>query len=613
MILTDIFVKGYKCFKDSGKIPIHSLTVFIGENDSGKSSILEAINILLNNKNVNNEDYHSDISDNTIKEVIEITGIFDVKEDEEGAKDLLLDGKLVLIKRISRENGMQYFIKKEAFSDDRLNSLDKQIVPELKDILTRFGETPNGLKAALVAQIKTYISGNPQPTSVREIPILWKYISELVPLFQRYTSSDYGNPQNLVAKVLSNVYRSHFYETDEASGGEKLKSGFSDLKNEIETNIDSKIQEKLKDVIKKYNPNVDDVQGRYTIDFANGLNFHQLEIDTGSGLKPIGNRGEGSKKRLYLAILEWDKEIENEFPITRGIIKAYDEPDSNLHFGAQRKLFYTIQNESQSKDHVQNIVCTHALTMIDRAPALCINCLTPNEFEQSEVVFLETDEDDNEIREFLSQVSEIGGIRNSSIFYERCFLLVEGPSEKNAIPILYKKHFGRNLAEDGIVLINLESNGAWKNFLKLLRKNKEHCTILFLDNDTQLATSSACITPEKLAEIGFSEDFLRDNVVLVGSKEFEDTYPNNILVDMLNNKFRKADGNNWEESEIQNLKDNSDKFSEDLRVTVSREHRRRRVGKPEIALEFANHLPQEEIPNIAELLDLFNKLETIIN
>lgn len=611
MNLEELYIKGFKCFKDSGKVPIHSLTVFIGENDFGKSSIVDAIDILLNNKNVNPDEYHFDTSDDIVCDLIEIVGIFGIKEEEEAVKDLLLDGKLELIKRLSQEHGIQYFIKKVAYTDDRLNSLDRQVVQELKDILIKFGLEPTGLKADLIQQIRTYLDANPQPTTVKELSIQWKDISELVPIFQRYSSSDYGDPHNLVAKVLSNIYRTYFYETNEVSGEEKLKNSFNELKTEIETNLDTKIQDSLKDVIKKYNPNVNEVRGRYNIDFAKGLNFFQLEIDTGSGLKPIGNRGEGAKKRLYLAILEWDKEIENELPTTRGIIKAYDEPDSNLHFGAQRKLFYTIQNESEQKDHVQNIVCTHALTMIDRAPALSINCLIQNEFEQSVINYLETDDDDDDIREFLGQVSEIGGIRNSSIFYERCFLLVEGPSEENAIPILYKKYSGRNLSEDGVVLINLESNGAWKNFLKLLKKNKEDCTLLFLDNDTQNPTSTASITPDKLDEIGFSANFLSDNVVLVGTKEFEDIYPDNFLVDMLNLKFPRDDGNDWSVAEIQQLKRDSPKFSEDLRVLVSKEHKKR-VGKPEIALEFANFLPVEEVPNLAKIKVLFDKVDTMI-
>ncbi len=612
MTLKELYIRGYKCFKNSGKIPIHSLTVFIGENDSGKTSILEAIDILLNNKSIKSEDYHFDNETNSTSEQIEIIGIFKIADNEELAKDLSLNGKLELIKRIDYENGIQYFVRKEVFTDDRLNTLDKQLVVELKDIIQNLGEEPKGVKAELIEQIKNHIAVNPQPQSIKEISIQWRLISELVPIFQRYTSSDYGNPHNLVAKVLSNVYRTYFYEKDENTGEEKLKNSFGDLKNEIIANLDNKIQESLKDVIKKYNPKVSEVKGKYNIDFARGLDFYQLEIDTGSGLKPIGNRGEGSKKRMYLAILEWDKEIESELPTTRGIIKAYDEPDSNLHFGAQRKLFYTIQNESSQKEHVQNIVCTHSLTMIDRAPALSINCLTPNEYEQSEIKYLETDEEDIEIREFLSQVSEIGGIRNSSIFYERCFLLVEGPSEENAIPILYKKYFGRNLAEDGIVLINLESNGAWRNFLKLLKKNKEHCTILFLDSDTQNATSSASITPDKLQEIGFSAGFLNDNVVFAGNKEFEDIYPNSTLVDMLNNKYPKNNGNNWEVSEIQELRDNSQKFSEDLKNTICREHRGR-IGKPEIALEFSNWIATEEISTLAEVKTLFDKLKEKIN
>lgn len=611
MRLTEVYIKGFKCFKDSGKIPMHSMTIFIGENDSGKTTLLQSLDILLNNRSVNKEEYHVDSENDTTSQEIEIIGIFDVSPEEiEGTRDLLLEEKLHLKKKISSENGIQYFVKKEAYTDDRLNSLERQLVPELKDILTSFGGAPSGLKANIITEIKSYIESNSQPKTIKDIPVQWKHISEIVPIFQRYTSSDYGNPHNLVAKVLTNVYRTYFYEKDDETKEEKLKGTYQTLKTEIESNLDDKIQESLKGVIKKYNSNVIEVKGKYNIDFAKGLNFYQLEIDTGSGLKPIANRGEGSKKRLYLAILEWDKEIESELPFARGIIKAYDEPDSNLHFGAQRRLFYTIQRDNKDDDNVQSIVATHSLTMIDRAPALTINCLSLNEFEQSKINFLDSDGDE-EVREFLSQVSEIGGLKNSSIFYERCFLLVEGPSEENALPILYKKYYNRNLAEDGVVLVNLESNGAWKNFLKLLKKNKENCTLLFLDNDTQYSTSTAQVTPAKLTEIGFTPDFLTNNVVLVGTKEFEDTYENSILVRMLNAKFPKDDETLWEIAEIQAIRASTVKFSEDLRVAVSRDHRSR-VGKPELALEFAKSITKEEIETLSEVKSLFEKISTIV-
>ena len=58
--------------------------------------------------------------------------------------------------------------------------------------------------------------------------------------------------------------------------------------------------------------------------------------------------------------------------------------------------------------------------MIDRAPAKCINhVIIDGKTEESFVEYLESEED-SDISDFLNQISEISGIKNSSIFYEKC-------------------------------------------------------------------------------------------------------------------------------------------------------------------------------------------------
>lgn len=609
MKLKSIRIKGYKSFKDSLVIPFHNLTVFIGENDSGKTSILNALEILLLNKQLFEGDFHTNSENNTISDLIEIDSVFDVPETLESLHDYIINYELNLIKRVSKIHGVKFFAKKNVYVDDRFNRIDKLSVQELKNIAEELGLEKNKLKIELKSDITEFIKTNHKEKEIQECEIQWKDIVDFLPIYQRYNSSDYGNPQSLVGKVLQNIYRSHFYTTKE-DGKEVLNNHFVKLKSNIEKNLNSKIQESLKSKIQQYNANVKDVQGSFNIDFANGLDFYQLKIDTGGGLTPINNRGEGAKKRMQLAILEWDKELEKEIISQRGIIKAYDEPDANLHFEAQRKLFYEITKENSNSQLNQAIICTHSITMIDRAPSHNINRLVVNEFEQSEISYLLTN-NDSDVKEFLNQLSEMGGIKNSSIFYERCFLLVEGESEENAIPILYKKFKNKTISEDGVVIINLQSNGAWQNFLKLLNKNKQSCTLLLLDSDTQNPESKAKVTPKRLLDIGFDSHFLSNNVVFVGVKEFEDIYPDNILVSMLNNRYPKNNQTLWTESEISLLKSSSLKFSKDISIEIGKQHGEY-IGKPEIALSFANHISDSDINQMDKIIALFEKIEKII-
>jgi len=46
MKLKELKIKGLKCYNDSQVIPFYNLTVFIGENDAGKSTVFDALDFI---------------------------------------------------------------------------------------------------------------------------------------------------------------------------------------------------------------------------------------------------------------------------------------------------------------------------------------------------------------------------------------------------------------------------------------------------------------------------------------------------------------------------------------------------------------------------------------
>ena len=82
------------------------------------------------------------------------------------------------------------------------------------------------------------------------------------------------------------------------------------------------------------------------------------------------------------------------------------------------------------------------------------------------------------------------GIQNSSLFYERCFIFVEGPTETQALPILYFKIFNASVIEDGIKIINIQGCGGWESYVKLMSINKKDFMLFFLDSDCNEPDSS---------------------------------------------------------------------------------------------------------------------------
>jgi len=606
MKLLKLKILGLKCYLDSGIIPFHSLTVFIGENDAGKSTIFDALDILLNDKMPNNDDFREGI------DRIEIEAVFNIEGVDEEFEFLIYNNQIKIKRVVEISKVKEYYYYTEAFEDEELNTYTSMSAADLKLLLVRYNlsEETNQTQRKIAMQnfitTNTTLPKKPEWKSIRQ-----NEIANFLPIFQRFSSNEYGNPENAIRRTLELAYRSSFYDIDD-NGNETLKANFSTLKATITEDLDNKLENQLLSHLQKYKPEINTIKGSYDIDFARGLSFSGLNIKDLSGKeKSLSQIGEGSKKKIFLSILEWDAEINSSHHSNKLVIRGYDEPDSNLHYEAQRKMFYVIRDLAlEETSNIQSLICTHSLTMIDRAPAKCINHVIRNPIDElSEIQYLIT-QSDSGVKEFLDQVSEISGFKNSSIFYEKCFLVVEGESEQNALPILYKKITDKFLSEDGIVLINLQTNGQWNNALKFLNSNKNNCTVLLLDSDTQYETSKSQVTLSKLESIGFDSNFLDENCFFIGTKEFEDVFSNEQLLKTFNSKFQKDDLTLWIASEIDTMRAEQ-KFSQALKVKLSQECKRS-IGKPLIATEIANSLTKEEIQNIDIINQLFQKMNSII-
>ena len=74
MKLIQLKLKNFRCYQEEAIVDINDITVFIGKNDSGKSSVLEALDIYFNEPRglPDKDDYHISSGDSNI----EITCIF---------------------------------------------------------------------------------------------------------------------------------------------------------------------------------------------------------------------------------------------------------------------------------------------------------------------------------------------------------------------------------------------------------------------------------------------------------------------------------------------------------------------------------------------------------
>ncbi len=601
MYLIHIHVENFRSCKYLD-LPIDPFTIFIGENDSGKSSILDILDIAINNVSPEANDFYCDMGNNrSDKIIIELS--FQLNEDDTSLFDKAID-RVLKVKREFLIDGNNFsFILIRAPEDDqlnidfvRLNSEDqksflKTIKPDIEENKIR-----NGVKRKSVFD-QLYME---QPKVEKWCENSSNLLKGLIN-YERYTAMDYCDPASIVGKTFRHIFEQTIYKTSKVDQNKtELISQLKFVEKRARVEISKKVIE-LQTFVKKYCNSIVKIDYQPSFDFNNGIKQGEFYLDRGFGLHPLSRIGDGTKRRLFMAVTDWDKEVlsvrPKESPIIPLIIRGYDEPDTSLHYDAQRLMFYSISQLANTQNSgIQAILCTHSLTMIDRAPAQYIRLFTIDSTGCTRVSKLDTN-NDPEIENFLKEIAAELGITNSIMFYERCFVVVEGPTEYNALPIFYKKLHQRSLIEDGIRLINVDSNSGVNAFLKLFGLNRRDLLIVFIDRDSE-NRNDVKLTAPFLREIGFDGDFIDQRLRYIGTLEFEDAFSNEIIAEALNRYWKKNDGEDWIPDDIQVIR-NSKKFSEDIRRIVWEQTgpEGNKWTKPEFGKSLAEVCPVEGIPN----------------
>lgn len=622
MKIKHLSIINFRCHKQLIEIPFHDLTTFIGENDCGKTTIIDFLEIMFTDKKPQKNDFFS-INTGELSETMRekrIIGeiIFELNDSEvEHFKQYSYKDKYFKLKRIFHiEGGEETYYYGRKFKNDKLYIYKNMKAPDLKDLLKELGLEDRSTQEQRKKAVEEYIEENKDNELIYElgwVEVKFNEIKNFLPKFIRYDIDDYRDPNSVILKTLQEVFGNQIYDYSETG---KRVYKIKELE-EIIDNISNNLVEasrKLINYVNEYNDNITDIIVEPEIDLSSSLKRTSIKVkDNFEIVQDLHDKGFGTKKRMFMALMEWTRDVTDT--VDRNIIRCYDEPDNNLHIEAQRKLFKTIKSICE-EGKTQVVICTHSLFMIDSSPTDYINYIKRNEDGTTSVEYIASDED-NEVRNFIHNMCREMGLSNSHIFFEKCFILVEGETEANFLPIAYKKLFNYSMAEDGITLINLGGNGAAINFLKLLVKNKKDLTIVFLDRDSEkfnkvnlMKKNNWIINASDEKEYEeFLDNFFRENVIFIGEKEFEDAFSSKYIAQTLNKHRPKADGQDWHETEIEEIKRNNEKFSDALLIEVSKLSREQ-LRKPELGILLAENLIKDEVPE--EICLLFKRVKKIV-
>lgn len=199
----------------------------------------------------------------------------------------------------------------------------------------------------------------------------------------------------------------------------------------------------------------------------------------------ISQNGLGFNNLLFSSVILSDIQTFKEQEKSSLAALLIEEPEAHLH-PQQQNLFFQYLSDLSVKSKFQIFVTSHSPTVTAKAPITSLRCIKKNKgkvmsFSPSKVL---TPNNQIFLRKFLDTTK-------SQLFFSNGTILVEGVSEALLIPLLAKK-MGFDLGKIGVEVVNI--NGvAFEHFANLYKSDDEklrlnsRCSIL-TDDDRSVET-----------------------------------------------------------------------------------------------------------------------------
>lgn len=579
-----IEVENFRCLKDFYVSLEEDLTVVVGENDCGKSSLIDVLKIIFENSSPEKEDFYRDTDEININIQMEsLTLIKEFKKDEITKPALSVKFEANYLKTIKEEVES---IKTNDLSDDEKRNA-------LKTFAKQFGVSvrSNSLVDTIVDNINGKIDElekNDFIMKVNSFPDFNVYFldgKQFEDINEFFKQTFFKNKRR---KIWSEEI--HAGDTLESLVSSQLDTYSTEIEQQIE---DQGIREKLKD----YLPGLTDVKILPQFepsDINIGVNVQFLEGDQEVFVK---KKGDGTKRRITMALLEYKNITEKDV----SSLYVFDEPDTHLHVKAQVELLAIIRKFNETNKQV--VITTHS--------PFIMNAVKPN---QIRFLYLEDGKsnikpiiDDKNIEWILNTL----GIANTHLFFSKKILVVEGHTEEIFIPLVYQKIHNKSLRSNLVKIIRGEGIDDVPRLSKVLEDFSDPNNIfLLIDNDGNKKLH------ELIDELGIPKE---TNVFEIGYKEFEDTFEAEIIykawfefVEL--NHGTKVDMESFKEKwtieKIDELKEeckinHNKKFSEEL-ANFSRDECLVPMKKTELGNALAKIVEKENLDS--KITDLFSKI-----
>ncbi|WP_109830120.1 ATP-dependent nuclease [Reichenbachiella versicolor] len=515
MYISKLKIKNYRNFKEF-EIYLKPLTLIIGENNVGKSNLLDAIGLIFSQdvsffkkRSLEASDFNTDVVKQLKQQILD-TGCapdqieYPTIKVEATLKDWTGEQSSVIGDWMCAQSESGTFSEAKltyTFSPvSNFNSVEE--VTQQREFITKFiadkGQTTfdnlgDNEKLNLInfPISKYYYSitggeeGGSHASNYHLNQLKFELLDALRDAKRELSASSSGR---LLFRVLNSKEENEYQELkaelanlqsaiDNNPALQEIKTGISTQLDKI--SLETENENNLVDFLFSM-PNVSDL-------------LKKLSLMYGTGATLIDYNGTGRNNLLFISLMLSYLEDNNLSKKVYWRVVGIEEPEAHLHPNLQNHLAQNFENlmknegaEEDRKD-LQVVITSHSTYIT-----------TKIDFDNTVALYRNGDKVEthyilggfaNEKAKELKYLKKYFDAINTNMFYSRKILLVEGISEQLVIPVLHKLHFGKTIEAKSTCLINV--NGlAFRNFLEIVRNGFFQKCLVLTDSDTGTKTEN---------------------------------------------------------------------------------------------------------------------------
>ncbi len=479
ILIKTVRVAGFRGLENL-QIDLEQTTVLTGMNNTGKTSLLKAMQIALGNRQfISPDDFF--IQDNSSCDQITIDLlIVPVNESGNESDDFAGDWEVLLTTDRIRTDGVKSFVPlRTIFTLDPITSGSKiqQFIlpdwPKFKDNTKDWFQHDNGNKTRFHFDEIPFFYMDAQRDIMEDTKQRSSYLGKMLASIE-YSDKDIEEIEEQI-KLLN----------EKAVNSSDILSNIKDtLKN-----LDSAMASQSHGIeITPFTKKIRDLNKGLSIYYGDSKDSFSMEYHG------MGTRSWSSLLTLKSFISQLASYAEKEASVFFPIL-AIEEPEAHLHPNAQKKLFGQIDSISGQK-----IISTHSPYIAATAELSQIRNFYKNEQVYCGRIKI-ADLTEEDVRKIKRQVISSRG----EIFFSKLIVFFEGETEEQALPIFFQKHFGRSHVEMGLDFVGV---GGYKSYSPFLRFAEDLSIPWLILSDAEADTKKwvskhheKCNTTKTLSEV----------------------------------------------------------------------------------------------------------------